>query len=393
MFLPIDNVLRGYAWGRRGDISRLLGRPRTDAIEAEWWLGAHPGSPSRVLAPARVGGAADLADAVATTPDLTAGVGRIPFLLKLITPGAPLSLQAHPNADQAAHGFAREEDAGIPRDAHERVYRDPFPKPELLVALEDRFQALAGLRPVGDSVATLRRMRARCSEIGVDARVLGTLTDRLGGVDGSAVDLGGQIGRQLRRDGTVADEIEAVSRVARAHPGEFPVQNLLAHSYPGDPGIVISVLLHHLVLRRGEAVYLPAGNLHAYLDGVGIELMTASDNVLRGGLTSKHIDVPGLLGVLDPVPGPAPRLVTRDLPGGGREYRPPDADAGFGLAWIESTATLPLAGAAVVLCLEGEFAVRGERSSTRVTRGEAMVVSPDETVLAVDGGGLAVVAR
>jgi mannose-6-phosphate isomerase len=395
MLLAIDNDPRDYAWGRRGAISRLLGRVPTDAIEAELWLGAHHGSPTRVVDPAAVDGAADLVEAVAAIPELTGGTGRVPFLLKVIAPASPLSLQAHPTAEQARAGFEREESAGIALDAFERNYKDPYPKPELIVAVEDGYEALAGLRPVQDAVAALHRLAAGHAVSDGDAEVILGLAAALERAD----DLPGAIARLLRCEAAtdaepgVDDVIAAVTRAVLADAAGFPVQARIAHEYPGDPGIVISLLLHHVTLQRGESVYLPAGNLHAYLDGVGIELMTASDNVLRGGLTPKHVDVPELLAVLDASPRPVPWLAPTPLPGGGVEYRPDDPDAGFGLSWIEGDATLPLTGPAIALCLDGAFTIVGDESTLPLPRGAAAYASPGEGTLRITGSGLVVVAR
>ena len=389
MLLAIENDPRDYAWGRRGAISALLGRPATDAVEAELWFGAHEGSPPRVVTPAETCGATDLTAAVETVPELTGGAGRIPFLLKIITPGSALSLQAHPTAAQAAAGFAREEAAGIPIGAFARNFKDPYSKPELIVAIDDGFRALAGLRPVQDAVAALHHLAA------VDAitdEQADTMLELAGELDES-LDLGVVIARLLARGQDAVDQIAAVSAAVLADPVSFPVQADLVEAHPADPGIVISLLLHQVTLRRGEALYLPAGNLHAYLDGVGIELMTASDNVLRGGLTAKHVDVPELLAVLDSSPRDEPRLPAMALPGGGVEYRPDDPDAGFGLAWIDGETTLPLTGPAIALCLDGDFEVTGERSSAAITRGGALLASPDERTLRISGAGLLVVAR
>ena len=196
MLLAIDNDPRDYAWGRRGAISRLLGRPATDAIEAELWLGAHHGSPTQVLDPGAVGGAADLVAAVAQVPELTDGTGRVSFLLKVIAPASPLSLQAHPTAAQAEAGFARENAAGIALDAFDRNYKDPYPTPELIVALEDGYQALAGLRPVQDAVAALHQLAALPAVADEHAETLLGLAVALENSD----DLPGFIARRLRRE-------------------------------------------------------------------------------------------------------------------------------------------------------------------------------------------------
>ncbi|GMA27995.1 hypothetical protein [Arenivirga flava] len=167
----------------------------------------------------------------------------------------------------------------------------------------------------------------------------------------------------------------------------------LAEDYPGDPGIVIALLLNRVSLARGEAIYLPAGNIHAYLAGLGVELMNASDNVLRGGLTPKHIDVPELLSVLDFRPLPAPYLPGRTSGPGATVYAPTDGD--FRLVAIEpgdSTATVELTGPAIIIATAGDMQLAGERSSASMTRGESLYATPDERTLRVFGRGTAFLA-
>lgn len=361
MFVEITNTPRDYAWGSRTAISELLGTPASGGPEAELWLGAHPGSPARVVGEERT-----LLDVVD---------GRLPFLLKVLAAAAPLSLQAHPTMAQAQEGFAREEAAGIPVDAPHRNYKDAFHKPELIYALSDPFRALSGFRPVAET-------RASLAALAENARVQ-PLLDRLG--DERSV----REAFSWLMDG--GPEVEAVvEAVVAASAGaeglDWQTVRLLAAHYPGDPGIVVSLLLHTVELRPGQALYLPAGNIHAYLEGLGIELMASSDNVLRGGLTPKHVDVPELLRVLDFTPAPAPYLEPLELEPGVRVLRPDVPD--FELVVIDREAAargveVPLAGAAIALCTAGSVEVAGGPSLAR----GAAVYAADEPVLAVRGDG------
>lgn len=370
MFIPIENTPRDYAWGRAGAISALLGRAPTDAIEAELWLGAHHGSPSRV-----VGTASTLLD---VAPDL-------PFILKVLATAEPLSIQAHPDAVQARTGFEREEAAGIPRDAPDRSYRDPFAKPELIVALSDRFEALAGFRPAVESAGEISRIVDR-----VGARSAAQpLLDRL---DDDAT-VGDALGWLLTGSPEAVAVIEAVAAGLREAPAQLPWASRIVSLYPGDPGAVGALLLHHIVLRRGEALYLPPGNVHAYLGGIGIELMGPSDNVLRGGLTRKHIDVGELARTIVPNAGPAPLLAPSRLPGGGVLYAPADPEAALSLALLDSETDLPLAGPAIALCTDGAFSLAGRSASIDLARGDAVLITPDEELLRVSGTGALYVAR
>jgi len=320
MFVEITNEPRDYSWGSTTLLPVLFGRAPSGSPEAEVWFGTHPGSPARLAE-----GGGDLRDVA----------GELPFLLKLLAAGSTLSLQAHPTTAQAEAGFAREDAAGIPRDDPARNYKDPYSKPEMVYALTE-FRALSGFRPVAE-------VRTDLDTAGPD--LLPDLVDD--------ADLRAVVERLLSTD--VADEVDAIVAASADGAGESwaTVRDLAAQS-PGDPGIAISLLLHTVVLRPGEALYLPAGNIHAYQRGLAIELMGPSDNVLRGGLTPKHIDVPELLGVLDFRALPEPRIQPV-VEGGVSDFAP--AGAGFRLRVLEAGATVTVEAPALVLVLDGSAEV------------------------------------
>ncbi|HWM35333.1 MAG TPA: mannose-6-phosphate isomerase, class I [Pseudolysinimonas sp.] len=371
MFVGINNTPRDYAWGSTTAIPALLGAEPTGEPQAELWLGTHPGSPSRL-----VGRPGTLADLV---PE------RLPFLLKVLAADAPLSLQAHPTRAQAAAGFARENAAGVPLDAPERNYKDDSPKPELIYALSDPFTALSGFRPVAETRAVL-------DAVAGDARIA-PLRERLAD-DG---DLRSVFEWLITRGAGVEELTAAVTSAAEGLDGDsWATVRLLAARYPGDPGIPISLLLHTIALRPGEALSLPAGNIHAYLGGLGIELMTASDNVLRGGLTPKHVDVPELLEVLDFRPVSAPYLRPEVLEPGVERFRPDGP--GFALTVISPDAAargvdvaIPGGGPAIAFAAHGGAVLSGGAGFLTLTPGAAAYLA-DEPVLRVSGDGRVFVA-
>ncbi|WP_353809267.1 mannose-6-phosphate isomerase, class I [Agromyces sp. SYSU T00194] len=404
MFVAIGNTPRDYAWGSHTAIAGLLGTEPSGGPEAELWLGAHPGSPARILGDAPEQ-AADLRAWISAAPEQALGAdlaghgARLPFLLKVLAADAPLSLQAHPDLARARDGFARENAEGIPVDAFDRNYRDAFHKPELIVAVSDEFDALCGFRPLAEALAILDELAA-ADAAGDDPQpaALDLLRARLAAEDGlrEAVEW-------LLRDGRGGDTGEVswlVERVVALAPAAasapdtrfgaaFRTVGDLAAHYPGDPGIVISLLLNHVTLRRGEALYLPAGNMHAYLRGLGIELMAESDNVLRGGLTPKHIDIGELVDVLDFSPLPVPYL-RPDHPGAGVETFRPDVPD-FVLHRIEAAdapgTPIPLDGPAIAICTGGGATVSGGRGYVTLLRGASVYVTPDEGPLTVSGDG------
>lgn len=363
MFVEIANTPRDYAWGSTTAIAELLGRAPGGGPEAELWLGTHPGSPARVV------GGGTLLDELGAP---------LPYLLKVLAAAAPLSLQAHPTPEQARAGFERENAAGVPLDAVERNYKDASAKPELIFALSDEFRALSGFRPVADTLAVLEPV--------ADHPRIAPLARRL---DSDAA-LRPVFEWLISRGDGVDDLVAAIVEASAVTDGpSWQTARLLAEHYPGDPGIAISLLLHTVVLRRGEALYLPAGNIHAYLDGLGVELMAASDNVLRGGLTPKHVDVAELLAVLDFRPLPAPYLRAVELEPGVRRFQPDGV--GFALTVVDDDAlrrgvVLPGVDAGIALALGGSAELTGHP----LAAGRAAFVSA--APLEVSGEGLLVLA-
>jgi len=383
MFVPIGNTPRDYAWGSTTAIAGLLGTEPSGGPEAELWLGAHPGSPARVLDPALTDGAPDLA-AWRPTRDL-------PYLLKVLAADGPLSLQAHPSPEQARAGFERENAAGLAPDSPDRNYKDPFHKPELIFALSDPFEALCGFRDPSEARAALERLAAAADGAAVLSGFAATLTGDPHAVLRRATEwlLGG--------DPEVDLLVSEVVRAARALPDDRDADTVLMldEAFPGDPGIVLALLLNRATLRPGEVLYLPAGNIHAYLRGLGIELMAASDNVLRGGLTRKRIDVPELVSVLDFRPIDATPLAAETPTAGVQTFRPDVPD--FALERVAlgadvDRATVPLPGTAIALVTDGEVELSGATGSLRLTRGGAVVIT-DEAELTLRGRGTVFVAH
>lgn len=399
MFVGIINTPRPYAWGSTTAIAQLLGHAASGGPEAELWLGAHPGSPSVILDPTQTGGAADLAEWIAADPETTLGrfaaSGRLPFLLKVLAAASPLSLQAHPTVEQARAGFDRENELGIARDAPERNYKDAFPKPELIYALSPAFDALCGFRPLDEVRALLRALID--ASLGMEDPQPQPLEDLLDSLSGSDVALPETVEWVIGRRTGVATLVSLVtmlaSRGVSGYDAEMATVSSLAVEYPGDPGIVISLLLNRVSLAAGEALYLPAGNIHAYLSGLGIELMSASDNVLRGGLTPKHIDVPELLSVLDFTPVEVPYLHATSPSEGVAAFRPDGAD--FELLRIDGMfldSSVALTGPAIALCISGEVSISGAASSSSLALGDAVYITPDEAGLRFTGSGTVFVA-
>ncbi|WP_067534835.1 mannose-6-phosphate isomerase, class I [Nocardia crassostreae] len=357
-------ALRSYAWGSRTALAQLCGRPVPSAHpEAELWFGAHPADPAQV----RINGhSRSLLDVVSADPQHELGAvagefgGRLPFLLKILAAEEPLSLQAHPSIEQARAGFARENHAGVAIDSPMRNYRDENHKPELVVAL-DRFEALAGFRDPRQTVRLLRALDV--PELNQYAELLAAQPDSAGlrtlfttWIALPQANIKALLPKVL--DGCVrylSDPETGSGHAAKEFLAEVKTALELAEVYPGDAGVLAALLLNRITLEPGEGLFLDAGNLHAYLRGVGVEIMANSDNVLRGGLTPKHVDVPELLRVLDFEPLDLP-IVEPEPADGGFRYDTPAPEFAlrrYELAPGADAVPILSAGPGIVLCTQG----------------------------------------
>lgn len=382
----ISGTVQHYAWGSPTAIPTLLGVPPTGEPVAEYWLGAHPSAPSLVDG-TRLDTLFDREPELLGDACLSKYGSRLPYLMKLLAAAQPLSLQAHPTRAQAEEGFAREQEAGIAIDAFERTYKDDWPKPEALIALTE-FHGLCGFR---DPVRTAELFEA----IGAPVEsVTGPLLQRRGPAALAQVFLD-VLSLDESRLHLVSQVVDAAARHAHVdgEVGDFARTALRLHRhFPGDKGILAALLMNSFTLRPGDGLYLPPGNMHAYLDGFGVEVMANSDNVLRGGLTSKHIDVEALLTVVDFRPSAVTPVATDDLGSGVRRFV--TAAEEFVLWSIDlgaEPAVLPGGGARILLVTEGGATAVGPTGEVPLRQGEAVLV-PDATRVTVTGTGRAFLA-
>jgi mannose-6-phosphate isomerase len=388
----LEPVIQPYAWGSHTAIAELQGRPApTAAPEAELWMGAHPSAPSGVRRP---GGRTTLDKVIAADPPRELGEacaarfgGRLPFLLKVLAADKALSIQVHPSREQAEAGYREETARGLAPGYKSRNYVDDWPKPEILCALT-RFEVLAGMRTTADAAALLGALRVR--ELEPLAADLAGAAGRAGADTALTEALRAILTWPAEgRAALVAAVTAGCERVAAGH-GEYAATAAatvrIAGDHPGDLGIVASLLLRYQVLRPGDAVFLPAGGLHSYLRGTGVELLANSDNVVRAGLTPKHIDVPELLRLVDPAAA-VPVIEPRPDGAGVLAYASPAPE--FRLYRAEpgpADVTLPGGGGPrIVLCTEGAGLLRAGPGTLRLARGESCYLSAAEETVTGSG--------
>ncbi|MFD4264182.1 mannose-6-phosphate isomerase, class I [Rhodococcus sp. NPDC058481] len=393
----LQGALRTYAWGSRTAIAELCGRPvPSNHPEAEVWLGAHPADPARLLGAA---GPVSLLEAVDADPAGQLGDraraefgDRLPFLLKLLAAEEPLSLQAHPSAVQAKEGFEREEAAGIPLDSPVRNYRDDSHKPELVVALTT-FEVLAGFRDPHRTVDLLRALEVPALDHYIALLAGQPDSSGLRALFTTWITLPPPALRALLPqilEGCV--RYLSGARGTRPYTAELRTVLGLGESYPGDAGVLASLLLNRITLQPGEGLYVAAGNLHAYLHGLAVEIMANSDNVLRGGLTPKHVDVPELLRVLDFEPLTGPVLTPSAVPGAATVvYETPAPE--FALTRVDldragdrhpASVAFELAGPRILLCTSGSVTLRSGENVLELEQGcAAWIAASDPEVVAL----------
>ena len=389
----MSNRIRPYAWGSRTAIAELIGAPSpAPHPQAELWMGAHPGDSSTLIGPA---GDRTLLDAITDKPVLMLGERverefgpRLPFLFKVLAAAEPLSLQAHPSAAQAARGFALEEAAGVPVNSGGRNYKDGSHKPELICAITE-FDALCGFRNPEETVQLL-------ADLGVPQldHYLSLLSgqpdsDGVRALFSSILTIPSGVFSPLLT--AVLSACVRLVRKGSAFTREYRTALELGERYPGDPGVLASLLLNRVTLQPGEALYLAAGNLHAYLAGVGVELMANSDNVLRGGLTPKHVDVPELMRVLDFTAGDVEVLGGDPVRPGEVLYRTPAPEFRLSrLALDAEPLDITHDGPQMVLVVDGSATVQNAAGTQlSVDRGRSVWVAAGDAAVSISGTGTA----
>lgn len=355
MLVRISGEVKNFSWGSKHLIQDQLGLGPTNQQVAEVWFGTHDGGQSKLLTSGQ-----NLSEAVGS---------KLSFLVKFLAADSPLSIQVHPNAVQAKAGFAKENAAGIDIADPKRNYKDDSHKPEILIALS-AFKALCGFRPRAEILEIFLAFSESEARFGELAAPLAT--------EASLEEIFSELLEDSELAGRFASsvaglDIDSISEQARAL-----VVDLLG-KYPGETGALVSLLLNFIQLAPGEAIYLPAGNLHAYLSGLGLEVMAASDNVIRGGLTSKHIDKAELRNITDFSELAEPKVSPKKLAEGLVEYSVAASEFRVYRAQITGTnmlADIDLPAAAVIVCVSGEIAVGTSLEEREVLKkGEVVFVS------------------
>jgi mannose-6-phosphate isomerase len=387
MIERLTGVIQRYAWGSQTAIPEFLGVEPTGEPQAELWLGAHPLAPSTVdgepldkVVSQDPGGVVGRASVDAFGP-------RLPFLVKIIAAVQPLSLQAHPSREQAEAGYTREQAAGVPRDAPHRTYRDGWPKPELLCPLVET-EALCGFREPRETYRLFERLAVTEA-----LELVATLDDE----DMPAAErLRMVFSRLLRLGSDVRSVTLEVAEAAEAVPGSDDwapfartAYELNAY-YPGDPGVLAALLMNRITLQPGDALYMPPGNLHAYLSGGGLEIMANSDNVMRGGLTPKYVNIDELLSILDFTPGLRGLITPSEESRGVWRYPTPAPE--FALWRVEphdQPVVAPATGSGrVLLVTEGDLTLTSDTADLDLVRGaSALLTAGEHVVLAGRGTG------
>lgn len=389
--LALQNSIQYYDWGSKTAIPELLGKSNPMGKPmAEMWMGAHPKAPSKIRVRDQW---VSIENVIRSSPETVLGMdvartfgNRLPFLFKVLAAEKPLSIQVHPDMDQARQGFEDENRLAVPLNASDRNYRDRNHKPEVIYAL-GTFDALKGFRNVGEMIRLLER---------VSSPVLKEALKRLK-IQPDSSGLRAFFSDVLRLEHGQKMEMTAyAARRAAKYAADDPAFHWvigLQEAYPGDAGVLSPLFLNFVRLSPGQALHLPAGELHAYLKGVGIELMANSDNVVRGGLTSKHVDVQELLKITRFTGERVRILDSREGPQGEQAYPTPARE--FLLSRIRvdgSRAHVSAAGSSIqmLLCTEGEGDIlelaSGERMSFR--KGMSFVVPAALPGYRIEGCGI-----
>ncbi|EPJ0593817.1 mannose-6-phosphate isomerase [Enterobacter roggenkampii] len=377
------NSVQNYAWGSKTALTDLYGIANPNNLPmAELWMGAHPKSSSKIEdASGQARSLRDVIDAdkAALLGDKVAQrFGELPFLFKVLCADQPLSIQVHPNKQASEIGFAKENAAGIPLDAAERNYKDPNHKPELVFALTP-FLAMNAFREFSEIISLLQPVAGANNAIAhflenPNAEALSQLFASL-----------------LNMQGEEKSHALAVLKAAlESQQGEpWETIRLIAQFYPDDSGLFSPLLLNVVKLNPGEAMFLFAETPHAYLQGVALEVMANSDNVLRAGLTPKYIDIPELVANVKFVAKPAAELLTQPVKNGAElDFPIPVEDFAFSLHDLSQTeTTIAQESAAILFCVEGEATLHKGEQRLVLKPGESAFVAANESPVSVSGTG------
>ncbi len=384
----IVGTIRHYDWGSPDFIANLLGNPVTDVPNAEYWLGTHPSSPTTITDD---GNKSDLRTFLKANPQLLGEKIRgnygdeLPYLVKILSAAAPLSLQAHPNEEDARAGFEKENAEGIALDDPRRTFKDPRPKPELIVALTE-FDALVGFRDPAESY----RLFTALGDIPELDSVIGPLENRRGSAALEEVFLDALSIDEDRR--WIVNEVASAAIKHIDDPGKVGdfarTAVLIDEHFPGDPSLIAALLLNRRHLHPGQALHVSPGTMHAYLNGSGVEVMTSSDNVLRGGLTGKHIDADALVRVVTFKSEPAKILMPSQVRGGVETYDYPDSTYRVWRIKPDGDAVeLPAESSArILLVTEGSLLLHSAGRQELLERGQSVFLAAEEQVSALGDG-------
>lgn len=378
------NSVQNYAWGSQTALTDLYGIPNPDNLPmAELWMGAHPKSSSKIEdASGNVRALRDVieADKTALLGNAVADrFGELPFLFKVLCADQPLSIQVHPNKKASELGFAKENAAGIPLDAAERNYKDPNHKPELVFALTP-FLAMNAFREFSEIVSLLQPVAGAHTAI---AHFL---------ENPDAASLSQLFASLLNMQGDEKSHALAILKTALDSQQGEPWQTIrvISEFYPDDSGLFSPLLLNVVKLNPGDAMFLFAETPHAYLQGVALEVMANSDNVLRAGLTPKYIDIPELVANVKFVAKPAADLLTQPVKNGAElDFPIPVEDFAFSLHDLSHTeTTVAQESAAILFCVEGEAVLNKGEQRLVLKPGESAFIAANESPITVSGTGL-----
>ncbi|HCB2205169.1 TPA: mannose-6-phosphate isomerase [Citrobacter farmeri] len=377
------NSVQNYAWGSKTALTELYGVANPQQLPmAELWMGAHPKSSSKVEdASGQIVSLRDVIDSQqsALLGDAVAKrFGELPFLFKVLCAAQPLSIQVHPNKRNSEIGFAKENAAGIPMDAAERNYKDPNHKPELVFALTP-FLAMNAFRKFSEIVSLLQPVAGAHTAI---AHFLEQPNaERLSQL------FAGLLSMQGEEKSRALAILKAALETQQGEP--WQTIRLIAAFYPDDSGLFSPLLLNVVKLNPGEAMFLFAETPHAYLQGVALEVMANSDNVLRAGLTPKYIDIPELVANVKFDAKPANQLLTTPVKNGAElDFPIPVDDFAFSLHSLSAQeTTIDQQSAAILFCVEGEAVLSKGEQRLVLKPGESAFISAEESPVRVSGVG------